>query len=93
MKIEKISKWFTSLRRKKFYTKQKSVEEIENEEKEDLFKIYEALQKCKNMDCLKENFLEITKIKNKISPEQYKNLASLKDDMKISLEKIRKNWN
>jgi hypothetical protein len=39
------------------------------------------------MDCLKENFLEITKNKNKISPEQYKNLASLKDDMKISLEK------
>ena len=41
----------------------------------------------KNMECLKENFLEITKNKNKISPEQYKNLASLKDDMKISLEK------
>ena len=72
----------------KILYKTKSVEEIENEEKEDLFKkYYEALQKCKNMDCLKENFLEITKNKNKISPEQYKNLASLKDDMKISLEK------
>lgn len=72
----------------KILYKTKSVEEIENEEKEDLFKkFYEALQKCKNMDCLKENFLEITKNKNRISPEQYKNLASLKDDMKISLEK------
>ena len=72
----------------KILYKTKSVEEIENEEKEDLFKkFYEALQKCKNMDCLKENFLEITKNKNKISPEQYKNLASLKDDMKIYLEK------
>ncbi len=75
----------------KILYKTKSVEEIENEEKEDLFKkFYEALQKCKNMDCLKENFLEITKNKNRISITQYKELASLKDDMKASLEKTEK---
>gem|GEM_PF-2763789 len=61
---------------------------MEKEQQEKIFsEFYESLQKCENIDCLKENFLEITKNKNKISPEQYKNLASLKDDMKISLEK------
>lgn len=75
----------------KILYKTKSVEEIENEEKEDLFKkFYEALQKCKNMDCLKNKFLEITKNKNRISITQYKELASLKDDMKASLEKTEK---
>ena len=72
----------------KILYKTKTSEEMEKEQQEKIFsEFYESLQKCENIDCLKENFLEITKNKNKISPEQYKNLASLKDDMKISLEK------
>lgn len=75
----------------KILYKTKTSEEIQKEEQEDLFwKFYEALQKCKNMECLKEQFMEITKNKSKISAVQYKELASLKDDMKVSLEKKEK---
>lgn len=71
--------------------KTKTSEEIQKEEQEDLFvKFYEDLQKCKNMDCLKEKFLEITKNKTKISVTQYKELHSLKDYMKISITKQEK---
>lgn len=73
----------------KILYKTKSSEELQEEEKTNIFeKFYEDLKKCKNIECLKEKFLEITKNKSKISAFQYKELASLKDDMKISLEKV-----
>jgi len=63
--------------------KDKTLEEKQQEEFE---KMYEDLQNSKDLEDLKNKFLEISKNKKLIWENKYKELASLKDDLKANLE-------
>ncbi len=62
-------------------------DEIIKEEQKNNYNSYKkALELCSTMDSLKKVFLDISKNKTKISAEQYKNLAWIKDDVKLKIE-------
>ena len=59
---------------------------LEENQKKKFKELEKQINKSKNLDELKNNFLEINKNKSWINPEQYKKLCQIKDELKIKLD-------
>lgn len=84
---KKLVSWLTTWEEKVLY-KTLTKEELSKQKKIDLFSnFYDKLKQCKTLEWLKTTYLDINKNKNNLTTDQHKQLAQLKDDMKLSLEK------